>query len=132
MAKWINEACIAGASQLKACVVLGISPLTLQHWQERGQVIADSRGTSDALTVSPTTSCHCWNSNVFWRQRIHRDFHICLQIKLFRYSQTRGSMLHQNRIFIECCVKPPTRKPNDLCHYWPLARISYGVGTSPN
>ncbi|MCP4416215.1 MAG: hypothetical protein GY805_06315, partial [Chloroflexi bacterium] len=48
VAKWSNEACIAGASQLKACVVLGIAPRTLQRWQEGGQVKADSRGTSNA------------------------------------------------------------------------------------
>jgi putative transposase len=48
VAKWSHEACIAGASQLKACVVLGISPRTLQRWQEDGQVKADSRGMSNA------------------------------------------------------------------------------------
>lgn len=43
MIDWINEACDAGASQSKACKVLGISSRTLQRWHENGLVKADGR-----------------------------------------------------------------------------------------
>ena len=47
MNAWINEACDAGASQSKACAVLGLSSRTLQRWRNKeGQVKADGRGQS--------------------------------------------------------------------------------------
>lgn len=50
MVDWINEACVAGARQSKACKVLGISSRTLQRWQENGQVKADGRGKPDTCS----------------------------------------------------------------------------------
>ena len=47
MSHWINEACVAGARQAKACELLGISSRTLQRWHENDQVKADGRGKPD-------------------------------------------------------------------------------------
>lgn len=43
MIGWINEACLEGARQSKACEMLGISSRTLQRWRENGSVKADGR-----------------------------------------------------------------------------------------
>jgi transposase len=39
----VREACAAGARLEAACAVLGVSPRTLQRWQEHGEVKTDGR-----------------------------------------------------------------------------------------
>ena len=54
----VREACAAGARLEAACAVLGLSPRTLQRWQEHGEVktdgrLAAARGRTPANKLGP-------------------------------------------------------------------------------
>ena len=120
MAKWIDEACIAGARQLKACVVLGISPRTLQRWQEDGQVKADSRGISDVhskphnklslleqeriLEIANSQEFSHLSPNQIVPMLADRGQYVASESTFYRVLRDANQMTHRGK------AKPPTRK----------------------
>lgn len=61
----VREACAAGASLEAACAVVGISPRTLQCWQEGGTVKADGRQAAVGKKRTPANQL-----SVAERQRV--------------------------------------------------------------
>jgi putative transposase len=50
--QWVEQANTAGARAHKACELLGITPRTLQRWQQRGELLDDARRTRCHVPVN--------------------------------------------------------------------------------
>jgi transposase InsO family protein len=117
---WINEACVVGARQSKACEVLGISSRTLQRWCENGHVKADGRGKPDSRSkphnkLSPLEQqliLDIANSQEFAHlppnqivpMLADRGQYIASESTFYRVLREADQLAHRGK------AKPPTRK----------------------
>ena len=145
MINGINEACVAGARQSKACEVLGIRSRTLQRWRENGQVRADGRRKSDTrsephnklsllerkriLNTANSQEFAHLSPNQIVPMLVDQGQYVASESTFYRVLREANQLAHRGK------AKPPTRKrpaplqanaPNQLWS-WDITYLSTTV-----
>ena len=136
----IEQAVAQGASQPKACELLGISARTYQRWTRDGDVKADAR--PDAERPAP--------ANRLTEEERARILAVCNQPEYSHLPPSQivpmladqGNTSPPNRASTGCCGRPtrstaegePSRRPGTRSPRpaVPTARTRSGAGTSPS